>query len=71
MTTFVAQGHAPNRCGECGTLRQAHDDRGLCPDLYRPDTLEAARAELMAAQRAGDQARIFIARGNVQRLQGR
>ena len=69
--TFKAQSHARNRCSECGTMRQAHDERGLCPDMYRPDTLVSARAELEAAQRSGDEARIFIARGNLQRLQGR
>jgi hypothetical protein len=71
MTVFTPQTYSRNRCAECGTVIQAHDERRLCPTLYRPDTLESARAELVAAQRSGDEARIFVARGNVQRLQGR
>lgn len=49
-------------------------DRGeplLCPEAYRPGTLEVAQRELAAAEASGDQARVFVARGNLQRLVGR
>lgn len=39
-----------------------------CPEAYRPATLEAAQSELRAAERSGDETRIFVARGNLQRL---
>lgn len=42
-----------------------------CPEAYRPDTLEVARRELADAERSGDEARVFVARGNLQRLEGR
>lgn len=42
-----------------------------CPEAYRPDTLEIARRELEAAEASGDEARVFVARGNLQRLAGR
>lgn len=42
-----------------------------CPEAYRPDTLEAAERELAQAEALGDQARVFVARGNLQRLSGR
>ena len=59
MRVFVSQPYPRNRCAGCGTLRAAHDDRGLCPDLYRPDNLDDARSELVAAIQSGDQARIL------------
>jgi hypothetical protein len=72
MTTFTAQGHARTRCAECGTLRHAHDDATLaCPSMYRPDNLDDARTELVDAIESGDQTRVFVARGNLQRLGGR
>jgi hypothetical protein len=72
MTTFTAQGHARTRCAECGTLRHAHDDATMaCPSMYRPGTLEAARRDLEQATARGDEAAIFVARGEVQRLGGR
>lgn len=43
----------------------------VCPEAYRPDTLEVARRELAAAEASGDEARVFVARGNLQRLEGR
>jgi hypothetical protein len=43
----------------------------FCPEAYRPTTVEVARRELEAAEATGDQARIFVARGNLQRLEGR
>lgn len=47
-------------------------ERGLlCPEPYRPDTLEVARRELAEAEASGDEARVFVARGNLQRLEGR
>jgi hypothetical protein len=42
-----------------------------CPEAYRPSTLEAARRALADAEAAGDSARIFTARGDLQRLEGR
>lgn len=42
-----------------------------CPEAYRPGTLEEAQRGLAAAEASGDAARIFIARGELQRLQGR
>lgn len=42
-----------------------------CPEAYRPDTLEVARRELAQAEASGDEARVFVARGNLQRLEGR
>lgn len=43
----------------------------VCPVAYRPDTLELAERELAEAEALGDQTRIFVARGNLQRLTGR
>jgi hypothetical protein len=45
--------------------------RMLCPEPYRPGTLEVARRELAEAEATGDEARIFVARGNLQHLEGR
>lgn len=39
-----------------------------CPQAYRPGTLEVAERELRQAEATGDQARVFVARGNLQRL---
>lgn len=68
MSTFTPQSIQRNRCAECGILRHAHAEDGACPRLYRPDTLAAAFAALDAA--AGDPAKTFVARGEVQRLGG-
>lgn len=65
----VTAGRPP--CAECGAAFRLHLAGGACPVAYRPDTLEVARRELAAAESSGDQARIFIARGEVQRLIGR
>lgn len=43
----------------------------FCPEAYRPGTLEVAQRELAAAEASGDQARVFVARGEVQRLTGK
>jgi hypothetical protein len=52
--------------------RHAHEYGTMaCPTPYRPDTLEEARRELEAAEASGDPGRIFVARGEVQRLEGR
>lgn len=42
-----------------------------CPEAYRPASLEEAQRGLEQAERSGDQARVFIARGELQRLRGR
>lgn len=41
------------------------------PEPARAETLDAARAELALAEASGDEARVFVARGNVQRLMRR
>lgn len=49
-------------------------ERGVpleCPQAYRPATVEEARRGLEEAVRSGDPAREFIARGELQRLEGR
>lgn len=43
----------------------------MCPEAYRPGSLEEARRGLADAERSGDEARIFVARGELQRLAGR
>jgi hypothetical protein len=54
-------------------LAQLHRNRVplLCPEAYRPSTLEEARRGLADAERSGDEARVFVARGELQRLAGR
>jgi hypothetical protein len=42
-----------------------------CPTAYRPGTLEEAQRELAQAEASGDANRVFVARGNLQRLEGR
>jgi hypothetical protein len=42
-----------------------------CPQAYRPGTLEEAQRGLEEAERSGDPARVFVARGELQRLEGR
>lgn len=73
-------------CANCGAAYRLHHvtehsvagagaiartARLTCPTPYRPDTIEVAQRELAAAEASGDQARIFTARGEVQRLVGR
>lgn len=53
----------------CGAAYRLHRD-GTCPRPYQPETLEIAVRELRAAQASNDAARVFVARGNVQRLGG-
>lgn len=73
-------------CRHCGAAYRLHrlDERTvagagatarvarlLCPSAYRPATLEVAQRELEAAEASGDANRIFVARGELQRLAGR
>lgn len=73
MSTYTAN---PDHVGPgrppctCGAAYRLHLEQ-RCPEPYRPGTLEAARRELEAAERSGDEARVFVARGNLQRLEGR
>lgn len=57
-------------CSNCGAAYRLHADQ-RCPVAYRPSTLEVAQRELSDAEASGDAARIFVARGEVQRLGGR
>ncbi len=69
----VLDGSRPH-CATCGAAYRLHLQRGTerwCPQAWRPDTLEAAQAALERATAAGDEAAVFVARGNLQRLQGR
>lgn len=50
---------------------EQHEPRHPCPRAYRPATLEVAQRELEQAEASGDANRIFVARGEVQRLRGR
>lgn len=59
------------RCANCGTLQKLHVYDDKCPTSYRPGTLVEAQRELDRAVASGDQGRIFVARGDVQRLTGR
>lgn len=81
MTTYqpaegVFVGRPP--CVNCGAAWRLHEPvarpgaAGVlrCPVAYRPDTLDAANRALDEAIASGDQARIFAARGDVQRLGG-
>lgn len=82
-TTFMPQQHNAGRCQHCGTLRRDHrgaatpglaysepDPSLICPAHYRPGDLTAAYRDLQRAVDAGDPSRIFVARGEVQRLGG-
>lgn len=60
-----------NRCVNCGTLQKLHVHGGKCPTSYRPQTLEEAQRELQRAEASGDAGRVFVARGDVQRLGGK
>lgn len=83
MGTYTpAAGVFPGRppCATCGAAYRLHragvNETGEqytlpCPAPYRPSTLERAEEELAAAEASGDQARIFVARGELQRLGGR
>ena len=71
MTTYqpasgVFVGAPP--CGRCRAAFRLHVD-GMCPTAYRPGTLEEARRALEDAERSGDPGRVFVARGEVQRLE--
>lgn len=56
-------------CASCGAAYRLHRNN-RCPQPYRPDTLAVARRELGQALASGDAGRIFVARGEVQRLGG-
>lgn len=58
-------------CDICHAAYRLHEPDGTCLQQYRPDSLEQAETELAEALRSGDPARIFVARGEVQRLKGR
>jgi hypothetical protein len=73
-------------CRHCGAAYRLHhlDERTVagagatarvarlrCPEAYRPGTLEEAQRELAQAEASGDANRVFVARGNLQRLAGR
>lgn len=76
-----APGPWPGRppCAHCGAAYRLHGwylARGTkgprpCPSRYRPSSLEVAQRELAAAVESGDEARVFVARGEVQRLAGK
>lgn len=71
----VGAGRPPCTCGAAWRLHlptvSATGQWLACPEPYRPDTLEVARRELAAAEARGDEGGIFVARGNLQRLEGR
>jgi hypothetical protein len=83
MSTYAPQdvvGAGRPACARCGAAYRLHratvNETGeqyllACPEAYRPTTVEAAELEMDAATRSGDPARIFVARGNLQRLVGR
>ena len=57
-------------CATCFVSRKAHDFTTLaCPEPWRPSTLDEAKRELGRAELSNDAARIFVARGDVQRLE--
>lgn len=69
--TFSPKPFQRTHCQHCHAARTSHSYAdGSCPQQYRPPTLADASRELMAARASGDQARIFAARGDVQRLGG-
>lgn len=68
--------HRPTTIGAGATSTQLasayrHGVPLRCPEAYRPGTLEEAVRGLVEAERSGDEARIFVARGELQRLAGR
>ena len=84
VSTYTPQPAAPGAgrppCASCGAAYRLHgivyvggqgDEARPCPEAYRPDTVELARRELAQAEATGDEARVFVARGNLQRLEGR
>jgi len=63
-------------CARCGAAARLHmlsrsGELGPCPTAWRPGTAAEAEAELRSALASGDEARVFAARGNLQRLTGR
>ena len=62
-------------CAHCGAAYRLHRSAGgwpgACPERYRPADLSTAQRELASAVESGDEARVFVARGEVQRLGGR
>lgn len=79
MSTYEPQegvlaGRPP--CRNCGAAYRLHYPAGKrggmeCPTAYRPGTLAEARDQLDKAEASGDANRIFVARGEVQRLASR
>jgi hypothetical protein len=73
VQTFEPRDETPDGrwfCAHCGTNARLHgrvDQR--CPQAYRPATVEEARRQLELAEAAGDPARVFVARGEVQRFE--
>jgi len=57
-------------CSQCGAAYRLHRD-GACPAAWRPTTPAEAERELAAAEASGDAARVFVARGDLQRIRGR
>lgn len=70
-TAFEPRVLQRTHCANCGAARTTHDyATGACPVAYRPTTLATAQTDLQRARAAGDPAREFVARGEVQRLGG-
>lgn len=60
-------------CANCGAARRLHRPAAgarywWCPEPYRPESIDVARRELAEAEASEDAARVFVARGNLQRL---
>lgn len=71
MSIFLP-GFDPFHCATCGADKRAHHPESMaCPVRARPDSLTVAQTALEKAEAGGDQAAIFVARGEVQRLTGR
>ena len=69
-TTWTPRADLPYYCGACGANVRLHAQDGRCPEGWRPETLAAAMRELAAARASGNPDRVFVARGEVQRLGG-
>lgn len=73
MSVFEQNPHdrLTRRCIHCGTPLHSHaEGTRECPQKYRPGTLEEAQRTLRLALERNDQAAVFVARGEVQRLGG-
>lgn len=69
---LAAQGVFVGRppCETCGAAYRLHRF-GACPEAYRPTTQDEAQRLLERAEHNGDAERVFVARGELQRLRGR